>query len=76
VGIGAEKPRRSWVTRGRFCVIGRHCTLHRAFAVAALTAAGVDHGRLQEDHCRPTNKREQSVVDLAVRAELDKPTIF
>ena len=31
---------------------------------------------MQKDHCRRANKREQPVVDLALRAGLDRQTIF
>lgn len=32
--------------------------------------------RLQKDHCRRANKREQPVVDLILKAGLDRQTIF
>ncbi|WP_374520552.1 hypothetical protein [Hydrogenophaga sp.] len=32
--------------------------------------------RFQKDHCMRANKREQPVVDLIVKAKLDKQTIF
>lgn len=32
--------------------------------------------RMQKDHCRRANKREQPVVDLILKAGLDRQTIF
>ncbi len=32
--------------------------------------------RIQKDHCKRANKREQPVVDLILKARLDQQTIF